>query len=160
RRLQDALATQHDKLLRLGYTLNLTPRVQLSANATRVDKAGSPTAWEGFASLTLSLGWRTMASAVTSVDAAGDALTSLNVQRSLPLGPGFGFRVDGDLQDPYRTEGIFEVQGRRGIAGARVDGSREDKAPGTIQLAGSIVAIGGEVLLSRPLGGGFPLVKV
>ena len=48
--LQDALATQHDKLLRVGYTLNVTSRAQLSVNATRVDKAGSPIAWEGFAS--------------------------------------------------------------------------------------------------------------
>ena len=160
RKLQDALATQHDKLLRVGYSLNVTPRAQLSVNATRVDKAGSPVTWEGFASLTLALGWRTMASAVTTVDAAGDALTSVNVQRSLPLGPGFGFRVDADAQEPYRTSGVFEVQGRRGILGARVDGSQDDKAIGTINLAGSIVAIGGEVLLSRPVDDGFALVKV
>jgi hypothetical protein len=106
RSLQEALATQHDKLLRLGYSVNVTSRAQLSANATRVDKAGSPTAWEGFASLTLALGGRTVASAVTTVDAEGQALTSLNLQRSLPLGPGFGFRVDADAQDPYRTQGI------------------------------------------------------
>jgi outer membrane usher protein FimD/PapC len=152
RSLQDALATRHDKLLRLGYTLNVTSRAQLSVNATRVDTAGSPIAWEGFASLTLTLGWRTVASAVTTVDTAGDALTSVNVQRSLPLGPGFGFRIDADAQDPYRTEGIFEAQGRRGIVGVRVDGSQDDKTVGTINLAGSIVAIGGEVLLSRPGG--------
>ncbi len=114
RKLQDALATQHDKLLRVGYSVNVTSRAQLSVNATRVDKVGSPVTWEGFASLTLALGWRTMASAVTTVDAAGNALTSVNVQRSLPLGPGFGFRV----------------------------------------------AIGGEVLLSRPVDDGFALVKV
>ena len=91
RKLQDALATRHDKLLRLGYSLNLTSRTQLSANATRVNQAGLPTAWEGFASLTFALGWRTVASAVTTVDKDGEALTSVNLQRSLPLGPGFGF---------------------------------------------------------------------
>ena len=106
------------------------------------------------------LGWRTVASAVTTVDADGEALTSVNVQRSLPLGPGFGFRVDADAQEPYRTTGIFEAQGRRGIIGVRVDGSRDDKTVGTINLAGSIVAIGGEVLLSRPVDDGFALVKV
>jgi outer membrane usher protein FimD/PapC len=158
--LQDALAAQHDKLLRLGYTLSVTSRTQLSANATRVQKAGSSTAWEGFASLTLALGWRTVASAVTSVDAEGQALTSVNVQRSLPLGPGFGFRVDADAQEPYRTQGIFEVQGRRGVVGVRADASQGDKTVGTINLAGSIVAIGGEVLLSRPVDDGFALVKV
>ena len=141
-------------------TLNVTSRAQLSVNATRVDKAGSPIAWEGFASLTVALGWRTVASAVTTVDAEGEALTSVNVQRSLPLGPGFGFRIDADAQEPYRTTGIFEVQGRRGILGVRADGSQDDKTVGTINLAGSIVAIGGEVLLSRPVDDGFALVKV
>jgi len=160
RALQDALAAQHDKLWRLSYTLNVTSRAQLSANATRVEKAGSPGAWEGFASLTLALGWRTVASALTTVDATGDALTSVNLQRSLPLGPGFGFRIDADAQEPYRTQGVFEAQGRRGIVGMRLDGSQDDKAIGTINLAGSIVAIGGEVLLSRPVEDGFALVKV
>jgi len=160
RKLQDALATQHDKLWRLGYTLNITSRAQLSANATRVDQAGKPIAWEGFASLNIALGWRTIASAVTTVDAEGEALTSVNVQRSLPLGPGFGFRIDADAQEPYRTSGIFEAQGRRGIVGVRADGSQDDKTIGTVNLAGSIVAIGGEVLLSRPVDDGFALVKV
>jgi outer membrane usher protein len=160
RKLQDALATQHDKLLRVGYTVNVTSRAQLSATATRVARAGSPIAWEGFASVTFALGWRTVASTVTSVDAAGEALTSVNVQRSLPLGPGFGFRIDADAQDPYRSQGIFEVQGRRGIIGVRGDASQGEKTIGTVNLAGSIVAIGGEVLLSRPVDDGFALVKV
>ena len=160
RSLQDALATKHDKLLRLGYTLNVTSRAQLTANATHVERAGSPAAWEGFASLTLALGWRTTASAVTTVDQAGQTLTSVNVQRSLPVGPGFGFRIDADAQEPYRTSGIFEAQGRRGIVGVRADASQDDKTIGTINLAGSIVAIGGEVLLSRPVDDAFALVKV
>ncbi len=160
RSLQDALATQHDKLLRLSYTLNVAPRAQLSLNATRTDRAGSPVAWEGFASLTVALGWRTVASAVTTVDAEGEALTSVNLQRSLPLGPGFGFRIDADAQEPYRTTGIFEAQGRRGIVGVRVDGAQGDETVATLNLAGSIVAIGGEVLLSRPVDDGFALVKV
>jgi outer membrane usher protein len=158
--LQSALSEQHDKLLRLGYSVNITSRAQLSLNATRVDKAGSPAAWEGFASVSVTLGWRTIASTVTTVDPAGDASTSVNVQRSLPLGPGFGFRIDADAQAPYRTSGIFEAQGRRGIIGARVDGSQDDKTVGTINFAGSIVAIGREVLLSRPVDDGFALVKV
>src|SRR6185436_10022607 len=89
-KFQDALATRHDKLLRVGYTLNVTSYAQLSANATRSERAGFPTTWEGFASLTVPLGWRTIASAVTSVDTEGEALTSVHLQRSLPLGPGFG----------------------------------------------------------------------
>jgi outer membrane usher protein len=157
---QNLLATQHDRLVRVGYNVGVTSRAQLSLNATRTDNAGASITWEGFASLTVALGWRTIASAVTSVDTEGEALTSVNVQRSLPLGPGFGFRLDADTQEPYRTQGTLEVQGRRGILGVRADGSKEDKTLATINLAGSIVAIGGEVLLSRPVDDGFALVKV
>ncbi len=160
RSLQDALASAHDKLLRLGYSLGITSRAQLSLNATRAQRAGSPTTWEGFASLSVALGGRTVASAVTTVDPQGEALTSINVQRSLPLGPGYGFRLDADAQSPYRTTGTFEVQGRRGIIGVRADGAEGDKTIGTINLAGSIVAIGGQVLLSRPVDDGFALVRV
>ena len=127
RKLQDALAAQHDKLLRLGYSVNVTSRAQLSLNATRADRAGSPVAWEGFASLTVALGWRTVASVVTTVDAESETLTSVNLQRSLPLGPGFGFRLDADAQAPYRTTGTFEAQGRRGIIGVRADGAEGDE---------------------------------
>jgi outer membrane usher protein len=159
-RLQDALATRHDKLIRLGYTVNLTSHLQLSANATRAERAGLPITWEGFASVTVPLGWRAIASAVTSVDADGEALTSVHLQRSLPLGPGYGFRIDADAQEPYRTQGTFEVQSRRGIIGVRADGSQDDATLTTVNFAGSIVGIGGEVLLSRPVDDGFALVKV
>jgi outer membrane usher protein len=97
---------------------------------------------------------------VTTVDEEGQALTSVNVQRSLPVGPGFGFRLDADAQAPHRTTGTFEAQGRRGIIGVRADGAEGDETVATINLAGSIVAIGGEVLLSRPVDDGFALVKV
>ena len=124
--LQDALATRHDKLLRLGYTRQ-SHVARCSCRSTRRAPRGPalPITWEGFASLTVPLGWRTIASAVTSVDTEGEALTSVHLQRSLPLGPGFGFRIDADAQEPYRTQGTFEVQGRRGIIGVRADGSQD-----------------------------------
>ena len=59
RKLQDALATQHDKLLRLGYSVNVTRRAQLSANVTRDRQGRIAGRVEGFASLSVALGWRT-----------------------------------------------------------------------------------------------------
>src|SRR5207244_4453414 len=135
-------------------------RAQLSLNATRAEKPGRPAGWEGFASITVAIGWSTVASSVTSVDAAGDALTSVNMQRSLPLGEGYGFRLDADANASYRTQGTFEIQHRRGIIGVRADAAQDSKTVGTVNLAGSIVSIGREVLLSRPVDDGFALVKV
>jgi outer membrane usher protein len=158
--LTKGLSETHDKALRLGYMLNLTRWAQLSANATRIERRGRPITWEGFGSLTIALGWRTVASAVTSVDEDSNALTTVSLQRSLPLGPGFGFRIDADAQEPYRTRGTFEVQHQRGIVGVRADGANGADTVTTVNVAGSLVGIGGEVLLSRPVQDGFALVKV
>jgi outer membrane usher protein len=158
--LQTTVSSQSDRLLRFGYTASLTPRMQLSLNATRTYAPSTPVTWQGFASLTFALGWRTTASALTTVDPDGQALTTVNLQRSLPNGPGYGFRIDADAQDPYRSQGVFEVQTRRAIIGVRADASQDSKTVGTINLAGSIVGIGGELLLSRPVDDGFALVKV
>jgi outer membrane usher protein len=158
--LTKGLLDKHDRAVRLGYMLNLTSRMQLSANATRIERRGRPVTWEGFGSLTIALGWRTVASSVTSVDEDSNTLTTVTVQRSLPLGPGFGFRIDADAQEPYRTRGTFEVQHRRGILGVRADGAEGSDTVSTVNLAGSIVGIGGELLLSRPVQDGFALVKV
>src|SRR5204862_1791346 len=49
---------------------------------------------------------------------------------------------------------------RRGMIGVRADAAQDSKTVGTLNLAGSIVGIGGEVLLSRPVDDGFALVKV
>ena len=158
--LQTTVNSQHNRLLRVGYTTSLTSRMQLSLNATRTEKPSAPTTWEGFASLTLALGWRTVASTLTTVDPDGQALTTVNLQRSLPNGPGFGFRIDADVEEPYRTQGVFEVQTRRAVIGVRADAAQDAKTVGTINIAGSIVGIGGELLLSRPVDDGFALVKV
>jgi outer membrane usher protein len=158
--LNQAVQDEHDRLVRLAYTLNLTRRIQFSVNATHVEPRLKPQRWEGFASFTLALGWRTTASSVTSVEENGRPLTTVNMQRSLPLGPGFGFRIDADAQDPHRTQGIFEVQHRRGIIGIRADGADGQQTTTTFNLAGSLVGIGGEVLFSRPVEDGFALVKV
>jgi outer membrane usher protein len=86
-------------------------------------------------------------------------LTSVNVQRSLPP-PGYGYRFDGDTQDPYRSSGAFEVQHRRGVIGVRASGEKDQDADVLVNVAGGVVAIGGEVLLTRPVDDGFALVRV
>jgi outer membrane usher protein len=158
--LSERLNSLRDRIVRIGYTVNLTSRMQVSLNATRTERPGRTVTWEGFGSITVALGWRTIASTVTSVDAAGNTLTSLNAQRSLPLGEGFGFRIDADANEPYRTQGTFEVQRRRGVIGVRADAAQDTQTVGMINVAGSIVGIGKEILLSRPVDDGFALVKV
>lgn len=159
---KDALAREHDRAIRASYTLSLTSRVQLTATATRTQSQAKdkPVTWEGFGSVNVALGGRIMASSVTAVDTAGTARTSVHAQRSLPSGPGFGFRVDADTHAPYRSQATFEIQNRRGLLGVRTDGAEGQDPVTTVNVAGSIVAIGGELLLSRPVDDGFALVRV
>ena len=114
----------------------------------------------GFASLTFALGWRTVASALTTVDAgrsgADDgepaAIAAARARLRVPDRCGHAGAV--------QHQGTFEVQGRRAVVGVRADGAKDNQTIGTISLAGSIVGIGGQVLLSRPVDDGFALVKV
>jgi outer membrane usher protein len=159
--LIQGLSDTHDKAYRLGYMFNLTSRAQVTANATRIERRNGERTLQGFASLTIALGWRTVANSITTLDKEDSkALTTVSLQRSLPLGPGFGFRIDADAQEPYRTRGTFEVQHRRGIIGVRADGEKGAETSTIINVAGSVVGIGGEALFSRPVQDGFALVKV
>jgi outer membrane usher protein len=149
-----------DRIGRIGYTVNASSRIQVSLVATHTDKFLTRPTWEGFASISVAIGRRTMANSVTTVDPDGKTATSIDVQRSLPRGPGIGFRFDSDLQDPYRTQGIVEVQHRRGLVGLQMSGASGEDVATTVNVAGSIVTLGREVAFSRVIDDGFALVKV
>jgi outer membrane usher protein len=148
------------RTVRVGYSLNLTSRVQLTLSASRSKRLGELKPWLGFGSVNVLLGRRVVASTVTNVDENGDALTSVHLQRSLPLGPGFGFRIDADAQEPYRSAAVAQVQHRFGAIGARVDAAKGEETAATFGVAGSLVAIGGRLMLTRVVNDAFALVRV
>ena len=82
---------------------------------------------------------------------------SVDLQRSLPAGTGFGYRLSGDghtygnsalqLQGPY---------GRYEVTHDRIEGAHTT----AVRASGGLVAIGGGIYATRPVEDGFALVQV
>jgi outer membrane usher protein len=148
-----------------------TARVSLSASAPlsrdwnvflsggRSLRAGGA-ALEAFAGLSYSLGGGAIASLTHERTADGVSSTSATVQKSLPLGAGYGYQVTasgGAASDSGR--GLFQYQGPYGRYEAwyeRLNGQSVE----TLSMSGGIVAIGGTVAPSRAVGQSFALLRV
>ena len=89
---------------------------------------------------------------------AGENRGTLELQRSLPSGTGYGYRLSGDVTNAYgNSSAMFQgPYGRYEITHDRFEG-RQTTA---LHASGGIVAIGGGVYATRPVQDGFALVKV
>ena len=91
---------------------------------------------------------------------AGLGTGSIDVQKPLPVGTGYGFRVAGAAGDAGRTtNGSFQYQGPYGRYEAtyvEVDG----QAASNVSVSGGFVAIGGTVVPTRAVGQSFALIRV
>jgi outer membrane usher protein len=115
--------------------------------------------WHGDTTVgvSLALGGHSSASLSTAV-ANGQASTSLDIQRSLPIGEGYGYRLHGSTAGDD-ARGQIEYQSRY----ARVSGGQETyggQSGATLSAAGAVVAIGGALFASRPVEDGFALIRV
>ena len=83
---------------------------------------------------------------------------SAELQRSLPAGTGYGYRVSGDLASGHGNSSV-QLQGPYGryeVTHDRVDGAQMT----AVHASGGVVAIGGSVYATRPVQDGFALVRV
>ena len=156
---QDAIAPGGFRRGAATATLSLAPRVSLFVSAARSRIQGR---WStgAFATLALSLSQRASAS-VFAERTDAQALGGFDIQQSAPVGPGVGFRgqVSGLGGAATLVDGELRAQGRWAQADVRqtlVDGHRETWA----QVNGALVGIGGRVHASRPVQGGYALVRV
>lgn len=115
--------------------------------------------WTAEASATLAWSWgsRTTASGTLTGGNGMSAATSLN--RALPAGTGFGYQATASTGALDSVTGRAIAQGDLG----RVDASGEyldGAGHAALSVAGGLVAIGGTVKATRPVQGGFALVRV
>ena len=82
----------------------------------------------------------------------------MNIQQSLPVGTGFGYRLSGDIEAAHESSAV-QHQGRYGsyeLWHDNVDGQQTT----SLRAAGGLVAIGGAVYATRPVQDGFALLRV
>jgi outer membrane usher protein len=110
-----------------------------------------------FVSLTHFFGEQTTGSAGAARQ-NGRSGSNLSVQRSLPMGNGFGYLVSGDSTSSS-AEAMVQAQSSYGQYQAEYH-RNGDSNSGLLQASGGVVFVGGGAFLSRPVSSGFALLQV
>ena len=143
-------------------SIRLTDRATLFLNGAHSRSRLLGESNEAFVGVSYFLGAATTASA--SWEQHGrrgrDGLGTVEVQKSLPVGTGFGFRVRGAAGEDVQ-QGLADVQ-YQGPWGRYEAGYENTDGHGitTASVAGGIMAIGGSVFATRPIYDSFGLIRV
>ncbi len=144
--------------LSLSTSSSVTRDLSLFLSFARVFQ-GSTRGSEAFVGLSLFLGRNTTALASFGRQ-DGLSTGSIDVQKTLPVGTGFGYHVNGTGGDgPSSASGLVQYNapfGRYEAAVARLGGETSS----TLSASGGIVALGGAVLPTRPVVDSFALIRV
>ena len=144
----------------ISASVPLTRDANLFVSGGRSRQAAGAYAWEAYAGISYSLGGGAIASVSHERFADGTNSTVATVQKSLPLGTGYGYQVNAASgETSNRGRGLFQYQGPFGrYEGSfeRIDGRNVE----TLSASGGIVLIGGTLAASRPVGQSFALVRV
>lgn len=152
-----------EKVRSRAHTLRMNTRLpfglQLSASATYTTVRGEHD-WTGFTGINVVLGSGTTASLTHSrlQDSESDYL---DINRTLPLGPGIGFRATGSNFDGGTAGGQFEANTPFNRLRFNFDSSEGgNRQNGSFTLSGGIAAGRGGIFFTRPLDSSVAVVEV
>jgi outer membrane usher protein len=122
---------------------------------------GSANWWEGAASVTVTVGRRTIVGISANRD-RNESGSLAQVSRSLPLGPGYGYRVGADISGSRQGGGIAELDLRHALGAVHSAVIRQSDGSVSTQVAvsGSVAMAGGRVGFVPTINDGFALVRV
>jgi outer membrane usher protein len=89
----------------------------------------------------------------------GRGATLARAQRSLPIGTGYGYRIEAPLDRSDRANTVLQYQGPHGRYEASFDGTGRS-TPRTVSISGGVVAIGRRIHLTRTAQQGMALLRV
>jgi outer membrane usher protein len=143
----------------LRTSLRVLPRVQLTADATRSTVQGQRI-WTGLAAINVVLGGSTTAS--VSYSRLPDAETTyVDLNKPLPIGRGYGFRVSGtDTGEgtAYSELSVNTAYNQMRVAYDTSEGGELTNASATV--SGGMIAAGGGFFFTRPLESSAAVVEV
>lgn len=142
----------------LSYSRTIASRAFFSLSLSRT--AGATQQTSAFATISFVLDSQTSASADISTIRYGDSGRSVagaTVQRSLPIGEGWGYRVRATSEQQYEAGAVYAgPYGRYGIDIGSAGGSTAARA----SIAGGVGMLGGTVFAARPIVDSFGLVRI
>ena len=156
---QDFRTKPNVHVLSAGYGVRLGPWAFLNLTAAKTFGASGSTAF----AVTVSVPFGELSSVSASYNESRgpnqptNRDASLTVQKSLPLGEGYGYRVVAHTHDDY--EGGFSYQNNYGtysIEAARFQGTTSER----LDVTGGIGLVGGHPFLSRQITDSFAVVRV
>jgi len=152
RRLHQGITRERTGIL---STLHVARNVELTASVTRVrdERGHGRELYAGFAILF----GKSTASVAHVHDDRGNRMT-VDAQRSLPVGEGYGYQMHAESGDGM-AYGVARYQTRYGRYELRQEQLNGDSNT-TVSAAGSIVGIGGGLYASRPVQESFALVRI
>jgi outer membrane usher protein len=147
-----------------GRSTNATGRAEVAMgmglalilSGGRTQSSGAPGAWEAFTTLFWAFGAGTNADLTVQGGDQGNG-ASIGIQRSLPAGPGVGFRARAStVGDTLDAEAEAQwAYGRYAVEYQRQFG--RDVASGSV--SGGMVLLGGRAFLTRPVQDGYALLR-
>lgn len=142
------------RLLTASYSLHLGGAGQLGLFALRE--------LSGDAGLSLSVVWVMALDQRTSLSADqsrqdGDSRTTLQMQRNLPAGEGFGYRLRAGDDEHYQAGATLQTERATFTAEAASFAGRDGYRVG---VSGGVAVAGGGVFPSRRIDGSFAIIKV
>ncbi|HKE65041.1 MAG TPA: fimbria/pilus outer membrane usher protein, partial [Micromonosporaceae bacterium] len=126
----------------VGGSIALASRTRVYGLASRVNEHGDHW-WEGFLSVSVSLGGR-IAATVTGSETRTATNVTADIYRSPPAGPGIGFHLAGD-EETGRALGELIVQHQRGAVRAIVNTDANGTTDGSLEVSGGIGSVGRRV---------------
>jgi len=151
---------QWQRLVRqtVSMMMPLTARLHATATWTRTVSAGVARQ-EAFVGIMMRIGARSAATVATRrLD--DQQAARMSYQRSLPVGPGYGARVEWN-SDTRDVDASLQAQGQYGRVEMRHDLFGAGASANTsVGVAGAIVAVGGHLFATRTIDDAFAVVKV
>jgi outer membrane usher protein len=137
-------------------TVHVARNLELTASVSQLrDERGSGR--EAYAGVAILFG-RSTASVAHMRDARGDRM-SVDAQRSLPVGEGYGYQMHAESGENGAAIGIARYQTQYGRYELRQE-TLNGQSNTTVSAAGSVVGIGGGLYASRPVQDSFALVRI
>ena len=158
RQLRPAEDPESAQTLRLN--LRLLFGTQLTASAT-LTKTRDEKVWTGFAGLSIVIGHRGTTVSATHSRLRDSESDFLDISKSLPLGPGIGYRLTASDLDGGTAGGQFEVNTAFNRMRLNYDTANESAGSNaSATLSGGLSATRAGVYLTRPLDSSVAVVEV
>lgn len=141
--------------VRITDNLSLFSANSWSQQSAQSGSASRTTSYDIFVGLSYFFGNNTTGNLFTEQQ-KGHSWEGMRVQKSLPVGPGLGYRVEGTTGDDSHGLGQVQYQGQYGRYEALYDSSIKQPS---FAVSGGIVALGGSVHATRVVDDGFALIR-